>query len=378
VLAWGLRDSHAQLLYPAMLSFAISIAIMTPHQARKFLLVFVLALGAVNQSGFVRPFTAGNYPVAGLPLPPASDYRAAEIMKLVKDNAPAEGGLAGVYGDADFNSASLRYADSGPAPVRFEDSPACPACSFLLIHRTPPFGQELTAGEKDFEAIRASGWFSSLFDRRGELQLADGSKAEVYVKVPSTLKFLSEGAYTVRRLKLGPLKIDDGSLTLSRFNEATGAYDKAELFVPVAELMGGDVYGLTLDIRGLTLAGPSLSPLVPAGLRSIKLTSARISSYAVERFLSARFPILKDLQVKLDKTLQVSGVANGRVLDAEFALSVTGGGVLEVKPVSFSLGPVTLPSYVLGLFSFRQDFTDNPYGITLSGLKVKGQMIELY
>ena len=41
-------------------------------------------------------------------------------------------------------------------------------------------------------------------------------------------------------------------------------------------------------------------------------------------------------------------------------------------------GPVTLAPYLLKLFTFRLDFTDNPYGIKIFGLRISNRMIELY
>ena len=74
----------------------------------------------------------------------------------------------------------------------------------------------------------------------------------------------------------------------------------------------------------------------------------------------------------------MSALASGRQLDAEFELALVGGGVLEVRPVSFTLGPVEVYPYLLRLFTFRLDFSDNPYGLKIDNLRVRGQMIELY
>lgn len=379
VLAWGARGSNAELFYPAMLPFAIAAAIMTPHQARKYAMILVLALGAVNQSGYVRPYPAGSaYPVFGLPLPAAGDYRAKEIMAQVDANTPAEGGLAAVYGDDNLNAASLRYAASrGPAPVKFADSPACPGCAFLLVHKTPRFGQPDSAANRAFAALKKTDWFHAVFEKREALRLADGSDAEIYVKVPSVIKFFDEGEHAVRNLALGPLKMEDATLTLSGFNPATGAYARAHLFAPAAELLGGDIYGLELDLTGLVAAGPGLNPFQPAGVASVSLRSARISEYAIERFLADRFPFVKEIEVTLQDGLAVSGVARGRSLRAVFELDVKHGGLLELKPVYFKLGPVVSESFLLKLFTFRLDFRDNPYGIKVSGLRITRNMLEL-
>ena len=113
-------------------------------------------------------------------------------------------------------------------------------------------------------------------------------------------------------------------------------------------------------------------------MKSLKLTSAKITSYALEKYLSERFPSLSELQVTLDRTLGVSAVARGRKLEAEFILALTAPDVIEIRPVVFSLGPVSVSEYLLKLFSFRMDFSGNPYGFSISGLRIRGQMLEFY
>ncbi|MHB0997000.1 MAG: hypothetical protein ACYC2I_11585 [Elusimicrobiales bacterium] len=379
LLTWLVRGSHPELLYPALIPFAVALPVMTPHSVRRYLLVFVLTLGVAGQGGLVRPFHFNGLPMGGLPLPPAKDYRAGELLALVKAAAPAGGGLVGVYGgDANLNAQSLRYAYSAVGSgVKFADAPACPACAFVVIRRTPRRGEAPSPDSADFSAIRTSPWFGALYDRVRELDLADGSRAEVYRKRADATRFFEEGRHNLRRLALGGLTSDEAALTLSGFDPATGRYASAELFVPSAQFLGGDVYGLTLDIKGLSAAGPGKAPFVPSGYDSINITSARISAYAVERYLAARLPFLSGLQVTLDGGLGLTGTARGRELEAEFALAVR-NNVLEVRPASFGFGPLALPGYFLRLFTFRMDFSDNPYNLRLNGLRVKGQMIELY
>jgi len=380
LLTWVVRGSDPQLLYPALLPFAVAVPVMTPHQARKYLLAFVLALGAVNQSGLVSTFSFGKYPLAGLPPPPSgADYHTAELIALLEANVPAAGGLAGIYGDQNLNAGALRFAASkSAAAVKFADQPACPSCAFAVIHKTTRFGGKPTKEEKAFAALRAEPWFASVFSKKADLPLADTSRAEVYVKAPSAEKFFKEGTYEVKNVALGPLVIEDGTLKLSGFDQATGVYANAELFAPAAQLLGGDIYGLTLDIKGLSAAGASLNPFVPAGVAGIKVTSAKISEYALERYLSDRYPFLTDVKVSLDDGLDVSALARGRSVRAVFDLSIKDGGVLEAKPQYFTFGRVTLTPLLLKLVTFRVDFSDNPYGVRIDGLRIDKNMLELY
>jgi len=379
LLTWLVRGSHPELLYPALLPFAVAVPVMTPHAARKYLLVFILALGAVNQSGLVRPILSGAYPLAGLPVPPSGEYRAAELLALVRANVPAGGGLVGIYGgDGDFNSGSLRFAAAkAGAAVKFSDAPVCPACAFLLVHRSPRPGAAPSASSLAFQEIKNKPWFPGLFEKKAELELADASRAEIYVKLRGGMRFLEEGEHSVRNLVFGPLTIESATLTLKDFNPATGVYGSAQLFAPYASAQGGDIYGLEVDISGLSAAGPGLDPFVPAGVAGVKVRSAKISAYAVESFLAARFPFLTDVKVALDGTLDVTALARGRGLEASFQLSLAGDGALEARPVMFSLGRLSLPDYLLKLFTFRVDFSDNPYGLKLSRLRLKGQMMEI-
>jgi len=373
------RGSRPELLYPALLPFAVALPVMTPHQARKYLLVFVLALGAVNQSGLVPPVTLGGQPLAGLPRPPASGYREPELLSLVRTGVPASGGLVAVYGgDSVLNAETLRFA-AGPGNIKFSDAPACPACAGLLLHKTPRPGETPSAGEAAFTAVKSSDWFPAQFTLASQLELPGASRVEVYHKTPGGTEYFEEGTIAVRGLSFGLLKIEDATLKLSGFDKATGKYASAELFAPVAQVLGGDIYGLTLEIKGLSAAGPGKAPFVPSGVDSVKVVSAKISAYAVERYLAGRFPFLSGLQVKLaDDGLALSAVTRGQDLDAKFALSLIDGGVLEVRPVAFSLGMLGLPDYFLKLFTFRFDFSQNPYGIRLAGLRINRQMIELY
>lgn len=379
MLTWLVRGSSPELLYPALLPFAVALPVMTPHQARKYLLVFVLALGAVNQSGLLRPVALGAYPLAGLPLPPSADYHAAELVAQVNAAAPAGGGLVGIYGgDAILNEDSLRFDAARKNPgLKFSDTTACPGCAFLLLHKTPRYGALPTRSEKAFQAIKGAAWFPGLFEKKAELELADTSRVEVYAKLPVQTRYFAEGPLNVTNLAFGPLRIDEGTLTLKDFNPSSGTYASAEFFSPYATAYGADVYGLTLDISNLAAAGPQADPFVPAGVTSVKVTSAKISAYAVERYLSGRFPFLQDLKVSLDNTLKVSATARGRKLNAEFKISAPGGAALEARPVYFSLGFVSVPDFMLRLFTLRLDFSDNPYGIRIRGLKLENQLIEL-
>ena len=380
VLTFFLRGGHPELLYPAMLfPFSIALPVMTPHQARKYLLFFVLALGAVNQSGLVPPLSAGAYRLAGLPLPSGKTYRVSEVVELFRDSVPAGGGLVGVYGSgAGLNADSLRFAAAKAGCVaKFENNPACAACPSVLINVIPAPDARPLKSDSGFSSLSKEAWFPYNFAKSGELELGDSSKVEIYVKVRGRNMPFEEGSYNLRNLSFGSLRIEDATLKLSGYQQESCSYSKGSFFAPSALLAGGDIYGLAVEIGGLELAEAAPAP-VPAGVKSLRITSAKISSYAIERYLAEKFPSLAELQVSLDNTLAVSALAGGYKLEAEFALSLPKAGVIEFKPSAFSLGYFSVPGYVLELFPFRLNFSDNAYGVTAAGVKVRGQMLEFY
>ena len=379
-LTFLVRGGRPELFYPALIPFAVALPVMTPHRARKYLMAFVLVLGTVNQSGLVAPLRLGGYSMLGLPLPLSRVYRSPELVGLLRANMPAGGGLAGIYGgDSSLNADSLRFAVlKDGSNIKFEDEPACPACPSALIARGPRFGETPSKSMADFAELKKTSWFTALFEKRGELEARDTSKIEVFAKVRPATKYFNEGTVQIRGLVLGQLKIDEASLTLKKYNEASGVYEEAELFAPYASVLGGDVYGLKLDIRDLAAAGPGTDPFVPAGVGSVNVRSAKISSYAVERYITDRYPFISGLRINIDDTLEMSGKARGRDFSAVFALALAKDGVLEARPLAFTFASISLPDYFLELFSFRLTFADNPYGVRISGLRMKGQMLELY
>ncbi len=379
LLTWAVRGSHPELLYPALLPFAIAVPVMTPAFVRKYLLQFVLVLAAVSQSGLLRPVTLGGVQVAGLPLPPLSEYRGPELMAAVKAGTSSSGGLVGVYGgNAFFNAGSLRFAASKDDPsARFAADPVCPSCAAVLVYKGPAFNEKISASSQQFLRVRKEPWFPVLFEKKSELELPDLSKVEVYSRLPLTVKFLEEGTHQVRGIALGPLLIEEASLTLRDFDPATGVYGRASLFAPTATAMGGDIYGLTAEIKGLSAAGPEKAPFVPASIGGVTVTSARISAYAVERLLAERFPSLKEIEVQMDGTLTIAAKVRGRRLGADFDVRLVDGSVLEASPSEFMMGPVMVPGFLLRLFTFRYDLASGPYALRVRSLRLRGDMAEI-
>ena len=379
VITWGLCGNHPALMYSAMLfPFAVALPVMTPMKARKGVLIFVLALGAVNQSGLVPPLSIGSYSFGGLPLQPSKVYKTEEVFALIKTNSPAEGGLAGIYGaDSGLNAASLRFAAvKAGCPVKFADEPVCPACASVLLAKTPAPGAAKAAASA-FDEVKTQAWFGPLFEKKAELAFDDGSRLEVYTKVRGRAKVFGEGTYELKPMSLGGLKMENAALKVEGYDQLSGLYSKGEFFVPAATFFDGDIYGVDLKLTGVDLGVSGGTPVL-AGVRSAQLVSGKISAYALERYLAARFPSFSDVQVSLDGGILVSATVRGHKLVASFSVSMPSPGVVELKPAMFNLGPIQVPPLFLQLFSYRLDLSDEPYGLTVSGLRLRGEMLEFY
>jgi hypothetical protein len=381
LLTFVLRSGREFLMGPALLlPLAISVGVMVPHQLRKTLLWFTLALSAAAQSGLVPPLYARGLQLCGLPLPPAQAGRLTDLLSSFSGSGtvPA-GGLVGVYGENDLLSArGLQLAGEGARlKASFAAEPACPSCAAALVSRKPPRGAPPSKGAGVFARVKAQPWFDGLFEKKASFTLADGSVADLYARRPAAAKPFEEGAHTLRNLSFGGLTSDEASLRISGYSQNSGEYFRADLFAPSASLGGGDIYGLGLEFSGLSL-GVSPSGPVLAGARNARIVSAKISETALESFISGAFPGLSEVTVDLDGALSVSALAAGRRVSASFLLSMPSPGVLELRPAALSLGALTVPPAVLPLFAFRRDLNSNPYALAMSGLKIKGRMLEFY
>ena len=171
--------------------------------------------------------------------------------------------------------------------------------------------------------------------------------------------------------------MENAVLKIDGYDPASGTYARGELFSPAALIQGGDIYGFTVTMEGVRLDGTPLEPVL-AGVRSMHLVSAKISDYAVERYLASKLPLFSKLKVSLGNTLDIKAQVRGMELNAAFTVSMASPGVVEIKPVAFSMGPVNIMGMLLNLFSFRMDFSDNPYNLKVTGLRVAGNMLEVY
>jgi len=172
--------------------------------------------------------------------------------------------------------------------------------------------------------------------------------------------------------------METGSLALYGFDPARGVYAKAKLFSPFSVIDGFEIYGLNLEITDFSafakIGRPSEIRITGAG--SVRIVSARISSYSFERCLGARYPALENPEVRVDRTIRFFGARGGREVYGELSL-VTRPPVLNFSLDNFSYGGYTLPRFMLGVFRFNYTFSGLPCDILFNRIQLSNQMLEI-
>ena len=373
-LTYLVKTTDPKLFYPALFPLAVAAAVMTPNSIRKHLLWLALGLTFLNQSGLVHTFGFGCYPIAGTQAPQRGGQRGVEIFESLTPQGPGPLRVLVAGGGNSFNSDSfnLLAAARGEAKNIFFYNPAglVPAFADYIVLKTPGYG----AASKP----KSSFSFNLLFEMKKEFELKDSSKVLVYAKRRFAGKPVPEGAYTIKEYTIGGLSLQNAELTLENFDPGKGVYSRALVFAPYASYGGADIYGLTLELADFKAAasGPDISGLVISGIGSVKVISAKISAYAVERFLAGRLKFMAEPEVKLGRTITLH-VRTPREINAEFSVAVKKESFIEMKLEAFEFEGYHVPEFFARNFVFTYNFALSPYGLNFTTLKIGRQLLEI-
>ena len=381
VIVYFLFQGRPEYMYPALLPMAVAVSVMTPGRVRKYLTGLALFVLLVNQSGFVGPVFLGGARLAGLPRPAGPQSRMPELMADLKARAAGQktSTVALVGSDENFNPLSLNYfsEEGGKSAVKFSVYlPDTLGLADFVVYKTGAFGVA-GAGVPDALTREISRpWFAKVFSRAAEFNLADTSRLVVYAKHPVPDPPFREGRYSVKKMNLGGIFMEEGSLKLSGFDPARGVYGKAEFFSPYATLEGLDIYGLTIEITGFSGLSDTgaISDIRATGAGVVRIVSAKITDYSIERYLSGKYGGLEKFEVKLDKTVQIRSERKG--VGAYWQLSLAARPPeLELQLEDFTCGGYTVPQFLLG--KFKYDLSGLPYEIQFNRVEFKDQMLEI-
>ena len=383
VVVYFVFNGRPEYLYPALLPMAVAVAVMTPGKARKYLAGVAVLFMLLNQSGLVGEVALGRARVAGGPKPSRAEYRIPELMAELRSRAPAGkiSRVAIVGEDENFNHASFNYlaAKTGPGELKFSVyGPETLGLADFVLYKTGAFNSVRNDASAATAKEISSAWFASAYSSGASYDLPDASQLVLYSKNKPASPPFPEGKLALKNADLGGLLIDEGSLVLSGFDPARGVYSKAVLFAPYATFAGFDVYGLSLDISDFAgLSGGGSGPDIRlTGAGTVRIVSARLTSYAFERYLADTYAGLKKPEVKLNGTVQVYAIHKDKQVYGELAVSAK-QAELELSLVNFIYGSYQVPDLMLDVLKFKYDLSALPCELRFNRIKLKDQMLEI-
>lgn len=314
IVCYFLFPGRPELMYPALLPFAVSLSVMTPNIARKFVFGLAVALLLVNNSG-LAPFFVWRTPViVGVPTAPEKGaFRVEDALAAIRGRVTGfrfpDVLLVGEDKNVNFTSfgylasrTSVRKTDPGKADINFVHyPPELLGLADFIVHRTGAFGvPRNTPDSRDLEAELASPWFPKAFARLAEYDLRDTSKLIVYEKIkPGEMPF-EQGSHKVKNCRIGGFTIASGALELFGYDAARGVYSLAAFTAPEAVFGDGlPVYSLQLEIEDFLPYSDDggLSRIRPLKMSKIKITKLKTGFRAFESYLSSRCSAAQELKV---------------------------------------------------------------------------------
>jgi hypothetical protein len=284
-------------------------------------------------------------------------------------------------GEGRFNAGSFRFFSRARGAAKnvlfYDPADIEPAFADYIVLKTVR-GAEAPSGIGSPLPAFTQPSFNLLFEPKNEFSLDDGSRVMVYSKRLRTEKPMPEGIYTVKQYAIGALVLENVELKLEGFNPEKGVYSRARVFAPYASYEGADIYGLTLDISDLRAAvsGPGISGFVAAGVGSVKVVSAKISTYAVGRFLAGRFKFMPDPELKFDDIITLYSETPRRI-SAGFSLAVRKNSFVDIKLESFGCEGYSAPEFLARTFTFSYSLSQSPYRLEFESIRSRGALLEI-
>lgn len=317
-------SSRPELVYPALLPFALAVAVMTPNIARKYIIGLAAALLLLNHSGLAPVFVWRTPVIFGLPKPPEKGaFRIEEALTAIRGRVTGFRSpdvlLVGEDKDLNYTSlgylaaqTSLRKTEGGKSDLNLVHYPAgMLGLADFVVHRTGAFGVPRNGPDtRDFEKEIGSPWFAKAFTRLGEFDLQDTSKLIVFEKTkPEEMPF-DEGSHKLKNCRIGGFNIAAGTLELFGYDAARGVYSMAAFTAPEATFGDGLlVYSLQLEIPDFLPYSDTgdLSDLRPLKMGKVKITKLKTGFRTFEKYLSAGCAMAQNLKIEFEGVAQPAG-----------------------------------------------------------------------
>jgi len=134
---------------------------------------------------------------------------------------------------------------------------------------------------------------------------------------------------------------------------------------------------LTWNLRfsGLSDTG-AISDIRLTKAGTVRIVSARLTSYAFERYLTGRYAGLKSPEVRLNETVQIDGFHDEKRVHAELFLSAR-PPALDFILVDFIYDGYQIPGFMRDFFKFKYDMSGLPCEVRFNRIKLENQMLEI-
>lgn len=382
ILTFVLCAHNPALMFPAFISFAFMIAVMTPFRLNRFIFTIIAVLALLNNFTSVKSVKVGKYFLFG-----ASNYESSVIpykelfskMDVTLSNLPSDGSkkLISVFSEkGNINADSIRFAFKKNYPLaEFVNSPKLPYLSDVVINEISPEGKS----SESFTAFKQEKEFNSLYMLKDVVSCYDLSKVEIYSRIPMEPQTFRAGRYPLGKVTIGHFVASNVSFTIEKENAQNNTYSGV-IFAPSGAWFDGDIYGMKLAVDGVKLVNAD-GKLSVASLENIKVLTAKISSYAIENVIQKNVGALENVAVSLeDNQLVLDADLKGRKFNAVFTVTLPEKDVIEINPISFSYMGINFPvqiKFMLKLFSYRMNISQIVPGLQASSVKMNMGMMEI-
>jgi len=319
------------------------------------------------------------------------DWKTEEILRRIEAERDASTPISNVTlvaNDHYFNAPTFHWMQRRlgleHARMRGVNRRLSELSEFVLL-KDPKVGPSTVVSglpEASLEIKDPTGWFVKAYEEIARWPLPDSNNAILYrqrrgMKKPYAGKFLVYQHYTA-----GKVAIEDLKATFGPWDSEKSAFRTMNLLV--GEL---NVHGLVLKDTDLDLTGARFIPITKKGreddwtdIRMLRLESLRINALSVgaaelKTFISKRVKGLTVDQLKLDKTVRITGTYDGKPVSAEAGLRLLDAPRrLKIDILSVRLAGITVP---LSVFREIKELTipltpnpETPFTIELPGLTI--------
>jgi len=365
---WILPIKRPEYIYPALIPFAISTAIMTPSMIRKFLLYFFLGISFINQTGIITEkyinFNGNKINIIGLPEIPSKKEKLDNIMILLKENISGVK-IVGIYGENNYINANTLKAMSLKYKINDVKFINCPEeFSFL-----PDI--LIVKGADNIQRLPKE--FFLLFKEKINFNNRDIS---IFIKdIPEQYIIKEIKKYPIKNMSFAGINFADIFIDGLGFDEVRKVYKDASIYISYATHDEIDAYGINLKANDFCIARIE-DKFIICGFSGLKIENLKITDFSLARYIEKKFPMLKNFSVEIDRYIEISGDLNGRNLLMRGNININKSDIVFSFNM-FSYNGYELPDWLYHFLNFKIDFKELPVSIKINNIKYKKALLEI-